>query len=164
MNIVLDACSIINLVNGNCIDKVLQLDYAFYIGDMLLEQEILSVEQKIILEMLIQNRHLQILSSNVSISNFIEFTKKHDLGLGESECLLLCKNLGYTICTDDKKARICSGNELGKEKVVGSLYLLKASVKATLINCGDAIDYYKLMRFKGGFLPKNLDQNYFCKD
>lgn len=164
MDIVLDACSIINLVNGNCIDRVLCLDHKFYVGDMLLEQEILSNVQKIMIEALIQKNYLKILPSNVSLQAFKEFNKKFNLGLGETECILLCKSGDFVICTDDRKARICSETELGTDKVVGSLYLLRASVKAAIMSCAEAIGSYGLMRVKGGFLPSNLNEKYFCID
>ena len=164
MDIVLDACSIINLFNGGCFDKVLGLNHSFYIGDMLLDQEIVPDFQKVILQALIDKNKIQILPSNLSLAEYLQFKNKYNLGIGETECLALCKNNGYNICTDDKKARECSGVELGQSKVVGSLFLLKESVKAAILNCVEAIDSYKLMRKKGGFLPTNMDQNYFCKE
>lgn len=163
MDIVLDACSIINLFNGDSLDKVLRLNHSFYVGDMLFEQEIITDLQKIVLQALIEKKQIAILPSTLSLTEFLRLKDKYKLGMGETECLSLCKNSGYIICTDDKKARECSGRELGTSNVVGSLFLLRESVKYALMNCIEAISSYTLMRKKGGFLPGNLDKEYFCE-
>ncbi len=163
MDIVLDACSIMNLINGNCLDKVLQLpNHRFFIGDMLFEQELLNDFQKLIVQACIDEGLITILESKASYSAFNLLKQKYQLGLGETECILLCKTQGYIICTDDRKARLCSTGELGKECVVGSLYMLKECVGYNLISCDDSILAYCAMINKGGFLPKQMTKAYFC--
>lgn len=163
MDIILDACSIINLFNGGCLDKIIKLEFNFYIGDMLFDQEIVSDVQKIVMHALVEKDLVKVLPSSLSIVDYLSLKDSYNLGMGETECIALCKRHSFVICTDDRKARECSAKELGKENVIGSMFLLKHAVKSSLIRCADAIDYYKTMRSKGGFLPTHLDQNYFCR-
>ncbi len=77
--------------------------------------------------------------------------------------MAICKSTGFKICTDDNKARKCSGKELGSNQVVGSLYLLKQSVAGNTLSCVEALSVYALMIAKGAFLPSGLDKKYFCQ-
>src|SRR6185437_15272296 len=163
MDIVLDSSSIINLINGDCIDKILSLDtHKFFIGDQILEQEILDDLQKTILEAFIAMNKIVLLKALVTVSDIITHQKKHKLGLGETEGMVICKATGYTLCSDDLKGRTCSELELSKKRVVGTLFLLRECVLDQIIECREAVASYNLMIKKGGFLPRDFDVRYFC--
>ncbi len=91
-----------------------------------------------------------------------ELKVKYRLGLGETECIALCKSCRKAICTDDLKARKFSSLELGTSQVFGSLSLLREAVKTGTISCLDALNSYNAMMEKGAFLPKDLTADYFC--
>jgi predicted nucleic acid-binding protein len=162
MNVVLDACTIINLINGEVLQKVSQLPgYVLYVGDNLLEQEILDQAQKLYIELLVSSNQIIVLQSNISLAEFISLKSKYDLGDGETECLALCKNNNYAIASDDLKARKCSAKELTEQNVIGSLFLMRESVRNHLLSCEDAKTAFSMIMSKGGHLPK-VDENYLC--
>jgi len=161
MDIVLDACSIINLLNGEVLQKVVSIQgINFYVGEYLYDEEILDVPQKLKVQSLIVNNFISIIESSVSVSQFKALKDTYELGDGETECIAICLNTGYNIATDDKKARESAHTELG-DKVVGSLFLLRESVRTGMLSCDDAKTSFQLMKHKGGFLPK-IDLDYFC--
>jgi len=164
MDIVLDTSSIINLINGAVFDRVITMKgYRFFVGDQLLNKEVLNEVQKIIIEALIAKEKIILLSSDITASLISDLKIKYRLGLGETECMALCLNTNKAICTDDFKARKFSVIELGEPLVFGSLSLLKESVSSGTISCTEVLASYTLMIEKGGFLPKGLTDDYFCR-
>jgi predicted nucleic acid-binding protein len=162
MDMILDACSLINLINGGLLQKIVALaSTQFHVGEILLEQEILDNVQKLKVNTLIANKDLSLLPSNILLSQFIALKNKYGLGDGETECIALCKNLNFAISTDDLKARKCAKTELGSQFVFGSLYLMRELVRAGTISCQEALTAYKEMITHGGFLP-NVDATYLC--
>ncbi|MDB5157114.1 MAG: hypothetical protein JWR50_1821 [Mucilaginibacter sp.] len=163
MDVVLDTSSIINLINGSVLDRIVKLpNNKFFIGEQLLNKEILDEVQKIIVEALIVKKKITVIPSTITLSTVVDLQSKFRLGLGEIECIALCKINDKAICTDDLKARTIASKEIGEINVLGSLSLLKESVKAGVLNCNDALGSYHLMIEKGGFLPKKLNADYFC--
>jgi predicted nucleic acid-binding protein len=164
MNIILDACTIINLLNGQVLQDILSIpQIGIYIGDNFVDKEIsLNLSQKIIVESLIDAQKIVLLESDITLSEFTQLKKRYDLGNGETECIALCKKHGYYVATDDWKARNAAAIELGDSKVIGSLFLLRETVRKKIISCSTAKQSYLLMKQRGGFLPK-IDEEYFCK-
>ncbi len=165
MDIVLDSSSIINMINGDYLDVVCAMPvHTLYIGKLIKETEILETVQKTILDGLIQKSVIQVIDTDMALSQIVTLRNRFGLGLGETECIAICINKrGFYICSDDYKARKSAIKELGEEKVIGSLYLLRSLVLAGKISCLGALYAYKEMKMKGGFLPKALDEDYFCK-
>lgn len=165
MNIILDTCSIVNIINGDFIDHLMiHPTHNFYVGESLFEYELLNPTQKIVIGLLVSSRQIKLLPEDISISDFQKYYLKYDLGLGETESIILCKKLGYAICTDDLKARKSSTVELGKKNVVGTLFLIKECVKSKVITCDQALSIYKRILICGGYVPKGLTADYFCMD
>ncbi len=164
MDIALDACTIINLINGNVIQKIAQIPgIQLFVGDTLLDQEILNPSQNIILEMLILEKKIQTLESSLTISEFLVLKKKFDLGDGETETIVLCEKHYCYMASDDKKARKCGAEYLGQDRIVGSLFLLHKAVKTSLLSVDEAMETVELMKKKGGFLPF-VDREYFINE
>ena len=162
MNLVLDACTIINLINGQVLHKIAQLvGYTLYVSDNLIEQELLNQPQKILAETLMIKKSVTLIQSDVTLSEFILLKERYKLGDGETECIAICKKKNYCIATDDRKARASAINELGQTKVVGSLYLLREAVRTNIFSCTDAVNAYNCMKQKGGFLP-DVNEEYLC--
>jgi predicted nucleic acid-binding protein len=164
MNIILDACTIINLINGQSFHSVISTPgLSIFVGDNLIDQEIsLNIAQKMIIESAIKENKITLLTSIVTLTDFTTLKRAYDLGNGETECIALCKILGYHIATDDWKARSAATIEIGDSKVIGSLFLLRETVRKKTLTCSDAQNSFLLMKKKGGFLPK-IDLEYFCK-
>src|SRR6267378_2113510 len=92
MDIALDACTIINLLNGNILQQITQLSgHRFYVSDGILEQELLSPAQNIFLDTLITNGSIQVCTSSITVQEFIALKSKYDLGDGETETIAICK-------------------------------------------------------------------------
>ena len=163
MDIILDACSIINLINAGLLQRVVALaSIEFHVGEMLLEDEILNDVQKIKVNTLVSDGKISVIETTVPMSEFIKLKEKYNLGNGEVECIVLCKSLRYYISTDDLKARKSAIAELGKNAVKGTLFLIRELVINNYISCEDAMIAYKSMITKGAFLQA-LDEDYFCK-
>lgn len=164
MDIVLDSSAIINLINGGCIDKIISCSsHNYYVGDLITDNEILDPVQKLVLESLIEKGQIILLASTISASTVMQLQIKHGLGLGETECMAICTSTGFSICTDDRKARKCSKKEIDEKKVIGSLYLLRDAVLSGILCCDEVLNAYLQMKIKGGFLPSGLTSDYFCK-
>ena len=161
MDIALDACTIINLLNGKVLKKVTAIPAVrFFVGDTLLEQEILNNAQNILLETLLSTGTIQTLESSVTIHEFLSLKKKYELGDGETETIALCKNHNCHFASDDKRARKCGSIELGEDKVIGTLFLLRLAVQHSILTADGAVETIKIMKEKGGFLPE-VDKSYF---
>lgn len=163
MDIVLDTSTIINLINGAVLDKILLIDtHRFFIGSHLLSKEILDDVQKIIVEAFVKKGLIALIHTAAPVSEISALQLKYRLGLGETECIFICMTTHLGICTDDLKARKFSTTEFGQQRVHGSLSLLKEGVASGAIKCLEAVDSYKMMTAKGAFLPKGLTSDYFC--
>ena len=163
MDIILDACSIINLINGGLLQKVVTLaSIQFHVGEILLEDEILNEVQKIKVNTLVVEGNISVLEASVSLSEFTRIKGRYNLGKGEVECIALCKRLQYSISSDDLKARNSAINELGKHAVKGTLFLIRELVRDGAISCEEAMTAYRSMIVKGAFLP-TVDEHYFCE-
>lgn len=155
MNIVFDACSIINLLKADVLQKTLTIpDDNFYIGELLLHQELLIEVQKIKVETFVVSNKIKILESTFSLSEFNRIKSLYNLGVGESECIALCKKLHYSIATDDQAAREAAKKELGRERVIGSIGILYRLISHGISTIEEAYQSYLLMLKGGAFLPR----------
>jgi predicted nucleic acid-binding protein len=128
------------LINGNLLQIVVDLPtFFFFVGDNVIDQEILDQVQRLKVVTIIGENKIKLLDSNVTFSQFTHLKKKYNLGDGETECMALCKNYGYVIASDDQKARTSSIVELGEGRVIGSLYLIRQCVRELLIDCESAV-------------------------
>ena len=163
LKILFDACSVINLVNGNQFNSVLSLaGYDFFIGPAVYN-EVAEVEyQKKIIDDFIASGKIQLWEEEIGINLLSRLYSKYGLGDGETESITICIGSNLLFCCDDNKARNAGKVEFGETRVMGSLRLLKLAVSENIIKCNDAEFSYLEMKFKGGWLPK-IDHAYFCK-
>jgi len=96
-----------------------------------------------------------VLASEVSV-----IAVRYNIGLGESECIAIGKKFSYDVASDDRKARLAVCSELGSNRIIGSLGLLKMAVQEGLLTPAAAFDVYKAMVSAGGFLPR-IKPDYF---
>jgi predicted nucleic acid-binding protein len=162
VNIVLDACAIINLVNGSVFDTVLNLrGYGFFVGSQASGE--CGEATSIVLQQAIQTERVTVINDDaVTASNFLALLQQYGLGDGETESLTFTQSLGYMICTDDKRARLVSAELLGNDRVIGSLGLLKRAVQQQLLTASEAFGAYQKMKTAGGFLPE-IDLSFFIR-
>lgn len=163
MNIVIDTCSLINMMNGQVLSEILTLTSCkFYIGNLVYDEVSQVKSQKETIDNSINLGNLILISNDVPLSQFLSLKRKYQLGDGETESIGHCLNHGYQLSSDDFKARTSGGKELIQANVIGSLYLLREAVRQKIVACNDAMSAYTIMKIKGGFLPE-IDESYLCK-
>ena len=154
MNVIMDACSIINLHNGGvlhcvcCIPNV-RIQVGPIVGGECSEDCALAIAS------LHSDGNLTYLEDNqLEIDDFLAFVDLNKLGAGESECILIAFFDGQSaICCDDRKGRAIATELIGEERVMGSLRLLKIAVQHDILSSDQAFEAYELMCASGGFLP-----------
>lgn len=154
MNVIMDACSIINLHNGGvlrCICSIpnVHIQVGPIVGGECSEDCALAIAS------LHSDGDLEYLEDNdLEIDYFLTFVDENKLGDGESECILLASlDEESSICCDDRRGRTKAIELIGEERVLGSLRLLKFAVHHDILDPTEAFEAYELMRAAGGFLP-----------
>ena len=160
VEIIFDACSLINLVNGRVLDKVLTLpNTSWSIGNIVHEEctRIPFPE----LESEVSNGTIGLLDdSDIDAADFLDLLDLHKLGNGETECIAYASKFDYVVSTDDRKTRQVIERDLGKQKLTGSIGLLKRCVESDFLTAEEAKASYERMVVLGAFLPI-LDSDHF---
>lgn len=154
IKIVFDACSLINIVNGEVLPKILSLPAHFYCIGSIVEGESRSIKDA--LEQYLKSGAIAIIDpSSISGTAYIANLESYHLGPGETECITFAQSLGFTICTDDGKARNTIIETLGKDRLRGTISLMNECVDLGLLSSGSANFSYQKMLAMGAFLPKD---------
>ena len=161
MNVVMDACSVINLQNGGVLEIVCSL-VAINVQIGPIAGGECSEELAETLAVLHDAGLIQYLTDTpLDADMFLKFVDEHRLGDGEAECIMLADLDAETmVCCDDMRGRRKAQAILGEERIVGSIGLLKRAVAHDLISGPQAFASYELMKAAGGFLP-DFDNEYF---
>jgi predicted nucleic acid-binding protein len=150
VSVIFDACSLINLTNGQVLSPVLQLEEHYVVGPIVLSEVDLAEVQGAVTE----GRLSALDDSQLDADQFLALIEEHRLGDGESECLSAARQLGYMVCTDDGKARKVTTNLLGASRLTGSLGLLQRATSQGLLDASTADGAYRRMLATGAFLPR----------
>ena len=156
-----DACCILNLMNGHVLDVVAQLPDVKLCIQGLVEDEIGSGYDHVA-RLVSVGRFSLISGEQILASEVGAIAERYNIGLGESECIVIGKKFDYLVASDDRRARDAAASELGKGKVTGSIGLLISSINGGLISPEIAYASYKKMIEGGGFLPR-LDLKFFTR-
>ena len=154
MNVILDACSIINLHNGGVLRCVCCIPH-FHVQVGPIVGGECSEDCALAIASLHTDGDLEYLEDNeIEVDDFLSFVDQNRLGDGESECILLANlHSQSSICCDDRRGRLKATEILGEERVLGSLRLMRIAVQNGLLESAEAFAAYELMRAAGGFLP-----------
>ena len=161
MNVVMDACSVINLHNGGVLEVVCSNAVAkFQIGPIAGGE--CSEECAGALAALHGAGKIEYLTDTpLDADEFLDFVAEHRLGAGEAECIMLAALDAQTfVSCDDMRGRKKGTLILGEERVTGSIGLLKMAVAKGVISVAHAFASYSQMKEAGGFLPE-VDEAYF---
>jgi len=162
--IVLDACSLINLMNSDRLETVLNLaNTKYYISQAVYNEVAKITSQKTEVDKYITDGKLNVWKQNINVGLLAHLFDTYGLGDGETESTAICKENNFLLCCDDKKARTAAQKEITDAHLMGSLRLLKHAVIENIIKCTEAQVSYIEMVVKGGFLPKNVENDYFCR-
>jgi predicted nucleic acid-binding protein len=150
--VIIDACSLINLVNGNVLDIVLALPHHFYcLGSIVLSEAESAASQ--VEDQIAEGKLVCLDPSEISAQLYLQNLYQFELGQGETECITYALTGNYCVCTDDMKARKVVQQLIGKKRLTGTPALMIEAVKLRLLTPQAANDAYALMIAKGGFLP-----------
>lgn len=162
MNVLTDACSIINLTNVGALEAVLSLEQCRLAVPpiVLSECNVAAAAQIVAAEA--EGRLDFIDDDEVPADRYLELLVEHNLGEGETECLTVAELDEYHICCDDRRARNVATVKFGEGRVIGSLRLLRWCVEETVLSCAAAFAFFEQMRGQGGFLP-DVEHEFFCR-
>lgn len=159
MIIIIDASTLINLVNGEVLSRALQLPKArFLISGMVVDEAktIASVVKEAV-----SAGFLNLVDGDmIAMSEFTRAKMQMNLGDGETECILAAALIPCHFACDDRAARNWAKNRLGPSKVTGSIGLLQMAVRAAILPPAEASGAYAKMIAHGGYLPQ-LRSDYF---
>lgn len=162
-DLVIDACAVINLVKGEIALKCLSLIVPPPSVTPAVQSE---CEQKDVtatsFRELLDASVVSTLGEIITADAVIEFMEKYDLGAGESEGILVCIALRKHFWSDDRRARETAGTLISRAAVIGTAGVLRDLVAGDELPQNEVVSAYKLMRSRGGFLPKFPDE-FFCK-
>lgn len=161
MKIILDACSVINLVNAAGLAACAELERCkLYVGPIVFGECSEGSAQELV--SLINSGHIhQLADDEIPIDIFLDMLTEHNLGEGETECIAGASLSDFIVCSDDGRARHIGRTVLGANKVVGSARLLKWCVEEEILICTQASTHFSTMKNMGGFLP-TLSDAFFC--
>lgn len=163
VNHILDACSLINLINGGILDEVLEhAGVTFFVSPSVISEcRGTDLVGKTVGQAIASGQLQEVDDSMVPATLYLDFLEKHKLGNGETECLAVASIQGLALCSDDLKARKMAGQEIGSDRVTGSLGLVKGVVRRGQLSEESAMHAYGQMKISGAFLP-NIPGHYFA--
>jgi len=151
MQIYLDTCTLLNLINGEVLQHVLAFQDATFFVSREVERE--SESERELIRFLV-NEGLLEFADDALISFDLLNDKRVEWGLGIGECetiLVAAQSNGIVAC-DDSKARNRIEIELGNNRLTGSLGFLQKLVYDSVLSQEDAYNAYLRMRANDGFL------------
>ena len=152
MIVVLDASTLINLVNGEVLGKVLRIPGAQYLVSAVVRGESKSISEAI--DIAVETELLGLVNDElITIAQFRQAKRELRLDDGETECILAALALDCSIGCDDGAARACAERALGAQRLTGSIGLLRKAVVAGLLTADEAFASFSLMKVRGGYLP-----------
>lgn len=160
MKYVIDACSLINLHNGEALALVLGLKRSsLQVGPIAMGETGHEIEATL----RASDAATFLGGSTLPAAVYLTLLGTYGLGEGETEAIAFAQYHGFALCSDDRKAREVGKKLLGEERVIGSLRLMRWCVEEDLCKCMRAYDTSVAMREHGGFVPA-LDQKFFCEN
>jgi predicted nucleic acid-binding protein len=150
--VVVDACTLINLANGEVLSEILQLPDVEFQVSAIVRRESRTISDAI--DVAVCSGRLALVDDAlISVSDFIRVKNEFELDDGETECILAAQALACTIACDDAAARKAIIGLIGESRLTGSIGLLRLAIAEGLISREIAAESYQLMRQRGGFLP-----------
>lgn len=150
---ILDASTLINLVNGEVLRVVASLP-----GHQFQVSAVVRGESKTVAQALEAAVEVGALSwvddSMITAAQFAKAKAEWQLDDGETECILAAEAIGCSVASDDLAARKIVLARMGEARLSGSIGLLRLAVVAGSLTPAQAYDAYRLMVARGGFLPE----------
>lgn len=153
MIVILDASTLINLVNGEVLAAILNIPGVAFQMSTAVRTESKSIADGI--DAAVDGGRLGLVDDSlISVSVFRDAKRLMQLGDGETECILAAAAMRCAIGCDDRAARKLAKQRLGAGKVIGSIGLLRMAINAGLLSSEAAFASYELMIERGGYMPQ----------
>ena len=162
MQLVVDASSVINLINGGALHLLRKLRRRRFWVTRSVINEVWPTDGKQVLTEVALDGLSVIDDVDINVGRFLELLESYLLGAGETESIVACEVLGHTLCCDDRKARDLGRTILGENRVTGSIGILKWYVSELALDPTNVYQMYQVMIAKGGFLPNIRGPQYFA--
>jgi predicted nucleic acid-binding protein len=154
---ILDASTLINLINGEALDLVLRLEgFRFSVGPIVLAE--CGSHQEQLRELVAAGLINALDEDAIPATQFLVLSERYGLGYGETECLAFATTTDVVICCDDGAARDAIAELIGSNRLSGSLGLLREAVRQRRVTAKGAFAIYEQMRAKGAFLPEVAEE------
>lgn len=162
MKIVCDACTLINLAAGGVLPLFQANGIEIACGEICLDEATAGGPFSEDIQESVRRGFVERFPDDTLQVSQVEFAMSSwKLGAGESECILLVESAGdWVAASDDNRARNIASDKFGKERVLGSIGLLRRLVLIGAISIEDAVACHQLMRDNGAFLPP-ADSKYY---
>jgi len=152
VTIIVDASTLINLANGECLLDVLRLPSQIFLISPIVRDESKTAAE--LVDSLVATGEIYLIDEAIiEAAEFALAKVAWRLDDGETECIIAAKKLGLLIATDDGLARERARMELGSTAVTGSIGLIKRAITAGIFDADFGYKAFKKMRAEGGFLP-----------
>jgi predicted nucleic acid-binding protein len=150
--VVLDASTLINLVNGGVLAVILGLPgLEFRVSNAVREE---STSIAIAVDHAIATGQLGLIDDTmISVQTFALARTELHLGAGETECILAAAILGCQMACDDRAARRRATDRLGQGRVTGVVGLLRRACRVGVLSPDGALAAHRQMVELGGYLP-----------
>lgn len=159
MIIILDASTLINLVNGEILLCTFRLPGVRFLVSGMVVDEAKTISE--VVSEAVETGWLNLVDGEmIAMSTFIKAKKEMNLGDGETESILAAELIPCHFACDDRAARKFAKIRLGFSRVTGSIGLLQQAVNASILLPEEATVAHRMMIAHGGYLP-TLDSNYF---
>ena len=157
----IDSSVVINLSNGDALSLLRSLPRRrFWVTQAVVDECWPTCGEDLATE--IAMRRLSVVDdAHIDAARFLDLLDAHSLGRGETESIVACERLGFTLCCDDKRARSLGNDVLGNGRVAGMIAVLRWCVADAIVSAETAHAIYQKMQAKGGFLP-DVAQTDFC--
>jgi predicted nucleic acid-binding protein len=151
---------VINAFKAGALDVVLSLDgYVFILGAAVTTEAIQLREE--VQKHLDAGRFACADESSISATTVASVSGSYNLGIGESECIVICQaDPESVLWSDDGRARAVASMLLGANRVVGTGDLLRTCADRSVLTPLDAYTAHELARSRGAFLP-HLAREFF---
>ena len=163
MNVVVDACSLINLSNAGALSLVCRLKRCRLWVCSGAAGECRAQCALDLITLAASGSLHPVLDATIPAARVLDLLAQNGLGQGETESIAACEALEYVLCSDDGPARKLGVSLLGAHRVTGSIRLLQWCVGENLCDCAMAFGLFGTMRDRGGFLPCT-HRDFFCAD
>lgn len=154
-----DTCSWINLANCGLLETVLDFlrGPKAIVGAVQME---MNGSYRALFDILRADSRCDICQSVVDPDELQEFIRAENIGQGEAQSILACRDHGLFFVCDDRRARLVAERIIGQDKVIGTIGILCSLLAAGALDLADVLLGVRKIIDAGGFVPA-MDDAYW---